>query len=85
MKALIVIFFFTIVFASTLTTSYRASQLYQIEPPPNQWTDSVNRGKGMDNPGLFKVIGGVQKLLDDRNIGIHLFGGRYELCYKRIY
>jgi hypothetical protein len=83
-RALIVIFSLGIVLALPLPVTNSAHQFKQIEQS-NQWTSSVNGSKSSDSPRIFTVIGGVQKMLDDRNIGINLFGGRYELCYKRIY
>jgi uncharacterized membrane protein len=82
-KSLIVMFSLGIVLIS-MTAGYSGYQFKQIEQS-NQWTGSVNSGKSSDDPKIFTAIGGIQKILDDHNIGINLLGGRYELSYKRIY
>jgi hypothetical protein len=54
----------------------------QVDRP--LWTDSVGSHPDDDAPRIFAVIGSVQKFMDDKNIGVNLLGGRYELYYKRI-
>jgi hypothetical protein len=48
------------------------------------WADSVGNPPGGDVPRIFSVIGSVQKFMDDKNIGVNILSGRYELYYKRI-
>lgn len=87
MRTLIMIVLFEMILTPLTPMSYQTYLLlhnHQIDQS-TQWTDAINNGQNIAKPKIFTIIGNVQKFLDDRNIGIGLQNGQYELLYKRNY